>query len=391
VIEAAENRTVYNVEYRIRRREGAVVWIAATGRAVYSRDGAVLGMLGIVQDVTERKRIEMALAEGSERLRIAAEAAALGIFDWNIQDDEAVWENDRTFEIFGRSRDQGPVHRAEFEGAYLDGESRAVFERAMQKATESGHFNAVCRLQRPDGTQPWIEIAGRLDVAQDATPMRLVGVVADITERKLAQERQGLLIRELHHRVKNTLATVQALVGSTARSTTTVDEFYHAFSDRIVSLAKTHSLLTEDYWQMASLREILENELGPYDEDGGDRIRLSGPPLELSADLAVPTGMAIHELTTNAVKHGALSVPDGRVEVAWEVNALESGRKLHLEWVERDGPPVAEPTRRGFGSTLLQRVLTAQVQATIDIDYQPTGLRFTMDAPLVEHRHVPQY
>jgi two-component sensor histidine kinase len=214
---------------------------------------------------------------------------------------------------------------------------------------------------------------------------------AFLAERERTEQRQALLIRELHHRVKNTLATVQALVGSTARSTNTVDEFYHAFSDRIVSLAKTHSLLTEDYWQMASLREILENELGPYDDESRGRIRLSGPPLELSADLAVPTGMAIHELTTNAVKHGALSVPDGRVEVAWEVKALENGRRLHLEWIERDGPLVAEPTRRGFGSTLLQRVLTAQVQAQIDIDYQPTGLRFTMDAPLVEHRHVPQY
>jgi two-component sensor histidine kinase len=214
---------------------------------------------------------------------------------------------------------------------------------------------------------------------------------AFLAERERTQQRQALLIRELHHRVKNTLATVQALVGSTARSTTTVDEFYQAFSDRIVSLAKTHSLLTEDYWQMASLREILENELAPYDDEKGGRVLLSGPPLELSADLAVPTGMAIHELTTNAVKHGALSVPDGRVEVAWDVNALDGGRKLHLEWIEHDGPPVAEPTRRGFGSTLLQRVLTAQIQATIDIDYQPTGLRFTMDAPLIEHRHVPQY
>jgi two-component sensor histidine kinase len=214
---------------------------------------------------------------------------------------------------------------------------------------------------------------------------------AFLAEREHTQQRQALLIRELHHRVKNTLATVQALVGSTARSTTTVDEFYHAFSDRIVSLAKTHSLLTEDYWQMASLREILENELAPYDDEKGGRVLLTGPPLELSADLAVPTGMAIHELTTNAVKHGALSVPDGRVEVAWDVNALDGGRKLHLEWIEHDGPPVAEPTRRGFGSTLLQRVLTAQIQATIDIDYQPTGLRFTMDAPLIDHRHVPQY
>ena len=214
---------------------------------------------------------------------------------------------------------------------------------------------------------------------------------AFLAERARTEQRQALLIRELHHRVKNTLATVQALVGSTARSTSTVEEFYEAFSDRIVSLAKTHSLLTEDYWQRASLREILTNELGPYDDDNGGRILLNGPPVELSADLAVPTGMAIHELTTNAVKHGALSVPEGRVEVGWEVAGRNGDKNLVLEWIESGGPPVAEPKRRGFGSTLLQRVLTAQVQARIEVDYRPSGLRFVMDAPLVEHRQVPQY
>jgi two-component sensor histidine kinase len=213
---------------------------------------------------------------------------------------------------------------------------------------------------------------------------------AFLKERVASAERQALLIRELHHRVKNTLATVQALVSATARSTTTVEEFYHAFGGRLVSLAKTHTLLTEDYWQTASLREMLMNELGPYDEAGG-RVILAGPDIELAADLAVPTGMAIHELTTNAVKYGALSVAEGQVEVAWDVQPEDSVRKLSLEWIERGGPPVTPPTRRGFGSTLLQRVLAAQAQAEIAIDYAPQGLRFSMRAPLIEQRQVPQY
>ncbi len=216
-------------------------------------------------------------------------------------------------------------------------------------------------------------------------------VEAYLTERQRTSERQSLLIRELHHRVKNTLATVQGLLGATARSTESMGEFYRSFSDRIVSLSQTHNLLTEDYWQTAQLGQMLRNELAPYDDGGLGRIVLEGPAVELSAYLAVPTGMAIHELTTNAAKHGALSVPGGRIEVTWTVREAEEGRRLALAWTERDGPLVRPPGRKGFGSALMQRVLPQQCNAEIRIDYAPEGLRFVMDAPLPESRLVPQY
>lgn len=214
---------------------------------------------------------------------------------------------------------------------------------------------------------------------------------AHLEERERTAERQALLIRELHHRVKNTLATVQGLLGASARAATSVDAFYNAFSARIISLAKTHNLLTEDYWQQASLREMLVNELGPYDDDAGSRIRLDGPSVELIGDLAVPTGMAIHELTTNAAKHGALSLPGGCVAVGWEVRGTRTGRELLLDWRESGGPPVAEPTRKGFGSTLLQRVLKVQCGAEIAFAYEPAGLHFRMAVPLPDQRTVPAY
>lgn len=216
-------------------------------------------------------------------------------------------------------------------------------------------------------------------------------VAAHLDERQKTHERQALLIRELHHRVKNTLATVQGLLGATARSTKDVDTFYQSFSNRIVSLGKTHTLLTEDYWQTAPLRHLLENELGHYNDAHGRRIELTGPSIELSADLAVPIGMAFHELTTNATKYGALSSPDGRIHVAWSVDLGEAGRRLTLDWTELGGPPVVAPTRRGFGSTLLQRVLAQQCDATISIDYEPAGLHFRMEAPMPGDRLVPSY
>ncbi len=205
------------------------------------------------------------------------------------------------------------------------------------------------------------------------------------------EQRQTLLVRELHHRVKNTLATVQALVGATGRSSGSFDEFYRSFSKRIGSLAKTHNLLTEDYWQTAPLREIALTELKPFAESRQPRFMLIGPHVELSADLAVPVGMALHELTTNAVRYGALSVPTGYVRVQWSVGEAEGVRKLHLEWSEFGGPPVSEPQHQGFGSTLLQRVLPMQCHAEVEVRYDPDGLRFRMDAPLVEQRLVPTY
>jgi two-component sensor histidine kinase len=210
------------------------------------------------------------------------------------------------------------------------------------------------------------------------------------TSREMEQ-RQALLVRELHHRVKNTLANVQALVGATGRSTGSFADFYWSFSNRISSLAKTHNLLTEDYWQTAPLREIALNELKPYAGDRVPRFMLIGPPVELSADLAVPVGMALHELTSNAARYGALSVPGGYVQVRWAVVETEGVRQLHFEWQEYGGPPVTEPQRWGFGSTLLQRVLPMQCNAQVRMDYNSAGLRFEMDAPLIEKRLFPEY
>jgi two-component sensor histidine kinase len=170
-------------------------------------------------------------------------------------------------------------------------------------------------------------------------------------------------------------------VGSTARTASSIDEFYQAFVGRIVSLAQTHTLLTEDYWQTASLTQLLRNELGPYDDESDRRVTIEGPPVELTSEAAVPIGMAIHELTTNAAKYGALS-DGGRVEVGWTVKGDPDRSMLHFSWVEAGGPPVRPPKRQGFGSRLLQRVLATQLQAEVHMDFAVEGLRFTMIMPV---------
>lgn len=206
-----------------------------------------------------------------------------------------------------------------------------------------------------------------------------------------AEQRQALLVRELHHRIRNTLALVQSTLGSTARSASSIDAFYASFSNRIASLAKTQTLLTEDYWQVAGLREMLENELRAFILAEPDRVILKGPRVDLAGDLAVPIGMALHELTTNASRHGALSAPQGRLEVTWDLKQVGGKRTLSLEWIERGGPPVQTPQQRGFGSTLLERVLAMQANADVRITYDREGLTFRMEAPLIEQRLVLEY
>src|SRR3954469_10465219 len=188
---------------------------------------------------------------------------------------------------------------------------------------------------------------------------------AYLLERKQSEEHQTLLIRELQHRVKNTLATVQALLRATSRSASTVEDFRQVFEARVLSLSRTHNLLVETPRRTASLRNVLHGELGPYEDRAGTRVLLSGPAVELSAELALPMGMAVHELTTNAAKYGAFSTPRGWLEVEWDVRGMDGARKLQLCWTERGGPLVEKPSQKGFGSSLIQRLLTMQCRAEI--------------------------
>jgi two-component sensor histidine kinase len=203
-------------------------------------------------------------------------------------------------------------------------------------------------------------------------------------EREETAERQRLMLRELNHRVRNTLATVDSVTRLTARHASNVAEYEARLTDRIRSLAKTHELLTGADWTQAGLAELLRAEFAAYGQDGG-QFRLDGPPVTLPARQAVAVGMLLHELATNAAKYGALSVPEGRVEVRWTLREDPGGaRRLDLTWEETGGPPVRPPTRRGFGTQLIERAIARDLGAEVVADYDPRGLRFRLSMPLSE-------
>jgi PAS domain S-box-containing protein len=251
---------------------------------------------------------------------------------------------------------------------------------ALKEDRRVRDFEAAC--ERPDGSRvpfiahptPLHDESGRLTGA--------INMLVDLSECKQAEEQQALMVRELHHRVKNTLATVQAIMGSTARSAETIDDFKTALIGRIGSLAKTHLLLCDEGRSEVLFEQILRNELDAFDDGSGSRVRFDGPPVEVSSRLAVSLGMTIHELTTNAAKYGALSVYGGKVDIGWRVTEESARRILHFDWVESGGPPVPAPTRQGFGSRLMAYVLPGQIQAKTAIEFVPDGVRVHCSLPL---------
>jgi two-component sensor histidine kinase len=203
-----------------------------------------------------------------------------------------------------------------------------------------------------------------------------------LRELAASREHERLLVAEVDHRAKNLLAVIQALVRQTARTSADKEALEEALSGRLRALAGAHELLSAEKWTAVDLRTLLEREVGPFAEAG--RIRLDGGHVRVPAKAAVSLGMVVHELATNAAKHGALSTPDGRVEVLWRLDGGDGGESptLRLSWTEAGGPPVRPPQRKGFGTTLLERSLAHELDGSLELDFRPEGLRAEMTVPL---------
>lgn len=226
-----------------------------------------------------------------------------------------------------------------------------------------------------DGTSRTLLTSATALRSEDGAVVGAVSVSLDISERKRSDVQRQLLINELNHRVKNTLATVQSIALQTLRGAASTAEARDALSDRLVALAKVHDVLTRESWEGADLRDIVANATEPH--GGAERFSLDGPPVWLSPALSLSLSLALHELATNAAKYGALSHEGGRVTIAWQV----AEARLTLRWAESDGPPVKPPTREGFGSRLI-RSLSAEIGATATVDYAPQGVICVIEAPL---------
>jgi two-component sensor histidine kinase len=205
---------------------------------------------------------------------------------------------------------------------------------------------------------------------------------AGLDKEKRAAEHQRLLIDELNHRVKNTLATVQSISAQTLRTADTKEDAQDALEKRLLALSRAHDVLTRESWDGADLVEVIEKALEPYQNSGESRVLITGPHVRVTPRMSLALAMAMHELATNAVKYGALSNKTGTIEVSWNVQNGDAPPRLALKWTEAGGPPVVAPRRRGFGSRLIERTLANDLDGQVEIAFAPAGVVCTVDAPV---------
>jgi PAS domain S-box-containing protein len=215
---------------------------------------------------------------------------------------------------------------------------------------------------------------------QDNVIVGVSKIARDITERKLAQETQTLLLRELNHRSKNLLAVADAIVRQTARSTSP-KEFVDRISRRLHALSINQDLMIEHDWRGADISQIIQWQLAAVIDDQANRVSVEGYPCVVTPRVAQALGLAIYELATNALKFGALSAPTGKVDIRWQAQARNGGREFRLSWHESGGPPAVRPRKKGFGSSIIENMIARSVLGSVTISYPPTGLVWELVAP----------
>lgn len=320
-----------------------------------------------------RQRDEHAAALA--RLHAHSDNSPLAIVEFDADERIIAWSKGAERMFGWRAAEVAGFRPAEL--SWLEPEDLPAFAELVAAMVAGGQSRVmrVLRMRTAEGVRLECECycSALVDAAGRLTSLNMQ--LLDITERRRAEDTQRLLIGELNHRVKNTLASVQAIATQTLRHSTGPSDFAPTFIGRIHSLARAHALLSSTTWQGASLRELVQGQLhtGTIDPE---RLSASGPDLDLAPELALHLALVLHELTTNANKYGALSRPEGRVDLSWRLE----GERLELLWRESGGPPVTAPSRKGFGSALIERSLKAEGGSAVP-DYRADGVRWTLTLP----------
>lgn len=335
-----------------------------------------------VRDISERRRAERALHEVEERQKLVLEACQIGTFHGDLRSGEAQW-NTVEFELLGLRDGDAPPGPATF-FRYVHPDDLAALQSAWNIGAEAGARDSEFRIIRADGEERWLVVRGVIlpedDVIAGVNPrQRFLGVNFDITERKRAEAHAQVLMAEVNHRARNLLAVVQAVAQQTAKIGDP-QTFAARLSDRINGLAANQDLLVKNLWHGVEVTELVVAQLAHFKDLMGQRIHMQGPALMLTAAASQAIGMALHELSTNAAKYGALSNSAGEVLIDWQASAGPNP-VFSMSWVEAGGPPAEAPTRTGFGRTVIKRLVEVTVGGTVEIDYASKGLSWRLQTP----------
>ena len=313
------------------------------------------------------------LTASEERLRFALNAGRLGSWTLDLGGSERLVASAICKAIFGRGAAE-PFTYDDLQAAILPADLPHWRSSYAEALAGDGALELEFRARLPDGDIRWVEFRGQVYFRADGSPLNLVGVCLDITLRKQAEEHRDLLTREMDHRVKNTLATVQSIFSQTLRHANSLEEANSVIAERVQALAGAHDVLIRQGWSSATLGEIVGRATAPFLAGGPARIHTGGPDVVISPRAATALSLALHELATNAVKYGALASEAGTVIINW---SIEAGR-FTLVWQELGGSPVTAPTRKGFGSRMIEQALAASLMGQAEVDYRPTGVVFTL-------------
>ena len=395
-----------------------LLWLAARCRPVFAAAGAFLVSLTIVATITfgvghfgnpgipmddrileaqagivvvalcafvlaalfaERRQHEAVLSESEGLLQEALAAGAVTAFDWNVLTGSSR-RSENAVQILGLDA-QGELTADEFLKR-VHPDDRERFTALVRGARpERPSYAATFRYVRPDAQEVWLEQNARADFDAAGRMVRLKGVMRDITERKRAEQRQDMLAAELDHRVKNVLSRVAVAAMYTRQGSRSMDEFVRALDGRIQSMAAAHSLLSESRWHGVGLTDLVRHQLAPYANDANAAV--SGPDVMLSAAETQALAMVIHELITNAAKYGALSTPSGSVSLDWDqMPGADGAPRLLMTWRETGGPPIATPSRSGYGTGLIRDLIPHELGGKVELELAPTGVTCRIEIPL---------
>ena len=349
--------------------------IAIEGRQLFT---------GFACDATQRKAANTAVKKNEERLRLALEASGAGVWSWD-QSTGAITADEAYRAMYGFTLDDTLDYASWEVRLYPD--DREPLKRQVEECLSAGsQWSEEFRIIHPQRGKRWLAGLGRVFRDAEGRVSGMTGINIDITARKMAEEAareseaqaqktQRLLMDELNHRVKNTLVTVQAMAEQTLRKSRDSAHFVESFRGRLQALSRAHDLLMRRTWTDVDLGSLISEQL----LIGGNLpVKCSGPDVQLKPREAIHLGLVLHELGTNARKHGALKVPEGRLRVTWQV----TGHHLEINWAESGGPIVSPPTRQGFGTLLIERGLKDSLDGEALITFAPTGLICDMRLPL---------